>query len=81
MIETKAYRFGRRRVYELLSEYHGLDEHQLAAIAHDMGAEFDRVLDGVVEALSQAVLTEAHARGERLTTRQARQRIRSLLEG
>ena len=78
---SAAYRFGQRRTRELLSAIEGLREDQVDAIAHDMGLEFERVLDGVTEAMSQAVLAQSHARGERLTMRQARQRIRSLLEG
>lgn len=80
MIESPAYRFGERRVRELLA-CHGLEEDQVDAIAHDMALEFDRVIDGVTEAVSRAMLIEARAMGERLTARQARQRIRALMEG
>lgn len=81
MKKSGVYTFGRARARSLLSVIEGLREDQVDAIAHDMGLEFERVLDGVTEAMSQAVLAQSHARGERLTMRQARQRIRSLLEG
>lgn len=71
--ETHGYRFGERRTRELLS-VHELEEWQVDAIAHDMALEWDRVLDGLTEAIVGALLTQ------RLTPRQARQRIRALMK-
>jgi hypothetical protein len=79
MVKSRAYRFGQRRTRELLSVIEGLDQSQLDAIASDMALEWDRVMDGVIDAMSRAVLMEAHALGERLTPRQAKQRIKALL--
>jgi hypothetical protein len=76
---STAYRFGHRRTRELLGAIEGLREDQVDAIAHDMALEWDRVMDGVIDAMSRAALIEAHALGERLTPRQAKQRIKALL--
>ena len=74
MRPSAAYRFGEQRTRELLS-VHELEEWQINAIAHDMALEWDRVLEALTEAMVGALLTQ------RLTPRQARQRVRALLEG
>jgi len=72
MRESKAYRFGQRRTRELL-ECHGLEPDQLDAIAHDMALEWDRVLDGVIEAMVGSLLER------RFTRSQAEKQIRRLM--
>lgn len=72
MRESKAYCFGQRRTRELL-ECHGLEPDQLDAIAHDMALEWDRVLDGVIEAMVGSLLERRFSRS------QAEKQIRRLM--
>lgn len=71
--ESRGYQFGQRRTRELLSVIEGLREDQVDAIAHDMALEWDRVLDGLSDAMVGALLEQ------RLTMREARRRVAALL--
>ena len=70
---STAYRFGQRRTRELLGAIEGLREDQIDAVAHDMALEWDRVLDGLTDAMVGALLEQ------RLSARKARRRVASLL--
>ena len=72
---SQAYRFGEARTRELLGAIEGLREDQVDAVAHDMALEWDRVLDGLADAMVGALLEQ------RYSMRQARQRVRALLGG
>lgn len=72
MRESKAYGFGQRRTRELL-ECHRLEPDQLDAIAHDMALEWERVLDGVIEAMVGSLLER------RFTRSQAKKQIKRLM--
>lgn len=67
------YRFGQRRTRELLAAIEGLREDQIDAIASDMALEWDAILDGLTDALVEALLLQ------RITRREARRRVASLL--
>lgn len=70
---SQGYRFGQRRTRELLSAIEGLREDQIDAVAHDMALEWDAILDGLTDALVEALLLQ------RITRREARRRVASLL--
>jgi hypothetical protein len=72
-LDSAGYRFGQRRTRELLAAIDGLREDQIDAIASDMALEWDRVLDGLADAMVGALLER------RLTAREARRRVASLL--
>ena len=72
---STAYRFGQQRTRELLGAIEGLREDQVDAVAHDMALEWDRVLDGLTEAMVGALLERRYSR------RDARRMVRGLLEG
>lgn len=72
---STAYRFGAARTRELLSAIEGLREDQIDAIAHDMALEWDRVLDGLTDAMVGALIEQ------RCSRREARRRVASLLGG
>jgi hypothetical protein len=72
-LDSAGYRFGQRRTRELLSVIEGLREDQIDAVAHDMALEWDRVLDGLADAMVGALLEQ------RLSAREARRRVASLL--
>ena len=74
-LDSAGYRFGQRRTRELLSAIEGLREDQIDAVAHDMALEWDRVLDGLTDAMVGALIEQRYSR------REARRRVASLLGG